>query len=213
MIAPALVAALGMLLVLLLFRPPGWMLILLLIGLLLPGRWWHWKTRRFRRGVRLLRRGDAAAARSEFETFLFRVARSGSFRRMQPYFNRGKSRPYEVAALSYLGVCRLHLGEPEPALDRFRAALAIEPGWAPARYGEAMALRRLGDVSGSELAARQTLDIRPSYLAARLLLGTLLRESGRGDESEEVLRPVSEDGRDPEALLRALEDQWGIGWI
>ena len=71
MVAPALIATLGLLLVLLLFRPPGWAMLLFLVALFLPGRWWHWKTRRFRRGLRQLKRGDAGEARSEFEAFLF----------------------------------------------------------------------------------------------------------------------------------------------
>ena len=70
MVVPALLAALGLLLVLLLFRPPGWVVVVFLLVLFLPGRWWHWKTRRFRRGLRALKKGDPGAARSELEAFL-----------------------------------------------------------------------------------------------------------------------------------------------
>ena len=48
-------------------------------------------------------------------------------------------------------------------------------------------------------------------MAARLLLGSLLRESGQDAEAEEVLAPIVEEGRDPEALLQALDDHWGVG--
>lgn len=211
MVAPALIAALGLLLVLLLFRPPGWVLVLFLVALFLPGRWWHWKTRRFRRGLRHLKRGDAGEARSEFEAFLFQVTREQNFRRVQPYFNLGRSYPYQVAGRANLGVCDLLQGKPDAALEKFRAALAEEPSWVPARYGEAVALRLLDQPAEAERSARQVLELRPSYLAARLLLGSLLQEAGRNAEADEVLAPIVEEGRDPEALLQALDNQWGIG--
>jgi tetratricopeptide (TPR) repeat protein len=192
LIAPALIAALGLLLVLLLVRPPGWVMVLFLLVLFLPGRWWHWKTRRFRRGLR-------------------QVTRETNFRRVQPYFNLGRSYPYEVAARANLGVCDLQQGRAEAALERFRSALAEEPSWVPARYGEAVALKLLGQPDAAEASARQVTDLRPSYVAARLLLGSVLRESGRDAEAEEVLAPLVDDGRDAEALLQALEDRWGIG--
>jgi len=210
-VAPALIATLGLLLVLLLFRPPGWAMLLVLVALFLPGRWWHWKTRRFRRGLRQLKRGDAGEARSEFEAFLFQVAREPNFRRVQPYFNLGRSYPYVVAGRANLGVCDLLQGKPEAALERFRAALAEDPAWVPALYGEAVALKLTGQVEAAEQSARHALELRPSYLAARLLLGSLLRESGRRPEADEVLAPIVEEGRDPEALLQALDDRWGVG--
>ena len=211
MVAPALIAALGLLLVLLLFRPPGWVMVLFLVVLFLPGRWWHWKTRRFRRGLKLLRRGDAGGARSELEAFLFQVAREPNFRRAQPYFNLGRSYPYRVAAVANLGICDLNQGRADAALEKFRAALAEEPSWVPARYGEAVALKLVGQLEAAEQSARQALDLRPSYLAARLLLGSMLKESDRQAEADEVLAPIVEEGRDPEALLQALDDQWGVG--
>ncbi|MBT8461940.1 MAG: tetratricopeptide repeat protein [Gemmatimonadetes bacterium] len=211
MVAPALVAALGLLLVLLLFRPPGWATVLFLVALFLPGRWWHWKTRRFRRGLRQLKRGNAGEARSEFEAFLFQVSRGPNFRRLQPYFNLGRSYPYEAAGRSNLGVCDLLQGRPEAALEKFRAAQAEEPSWVPALYGKAVALKLIGETEAAETAARRALELRPTYLAARLLLGSVLKSSGRDAEAEAVLAPVVEEGRDPEALLRALDDQWGLG--
>ncbi|MDP2469885.1 MAG: tetratricopeptide repeat protein [Candidatus Palauibacterales bacterium] len=211
MVAPALTAALVLLLVLLLVRPPVWVIVLFLMALFLPGSWWHWKTRRFRRGLKLLRAGDPGEARSEIEAFLFQVSREPIFRRLQPYFNLGRSYPYEVAGRASLGVCDLLQGKPAAALERFREALAHEQGWVPAAYGEAVSLRLLGQPEAAEASARRALALRPSYLAARLLLGSLLRESGRVEEADEVLTPVADAGDDPDALLRALEGRWGIG--
>jgi tetratricopeptide (TPR) repeat protein len=210
-VVPALLAALGLLLVLLLFRPPGWVIVVFLIALFLPGRWWHWKTRRFRRGLRALRREDPGAARSELEAFLFQVAREPNFRRVQPYFNLGRSYPYEVAARSNLGVCDLLQGKPDTALEQFRLALDAEPTWVPAKYGEAVALKQTAQPGAAESAAREALRLRPSYLAARLLLASLLRASGREAEAEDVLAPLAGEGPDPELLLEAIEERWGIG--
>ena len=211
LVAPALLAALVLLLILLALRPPGWVLILFLVLLFVPGRWWHWKTRRFRRGLRQLKRGDTGTARSELEAFLFQVARESNYRRVQPYFNLGRSYPYQVAAHSNLGVCDLMEGKSEPALARFRTALAEDPSWVPALYGVAVALKLLGHREEAEASARQALNLRPSYLAARLLLGSLLTEAGRQVEADEFLAPIASEGQDPEALLQALDDQWGIG--
>lgn len=196
---------------LILFRPPGWAIVLFLVALFLPGRWWHWKTRRFRRGLRKLKRGDAGEARSELEAFLFQAARETNFRRVQPYFNLGRSYPYEVAGRSNLGVCDLLQGKPEAALEKFRVALAEESSWVPALYGQAVALKLTGQPEASEASARQALELKPSYLAARLLLGSLLRDAGRRREADEVLAPIVEEGRDPEALLQALDGRWGLG--
>ena len=139
------------------------------------------------------------------------MARESNFRRVQPYFNLGRSYPYQVAAHSNLGVCDLMEGKSEPALARFRTALAEDPSWVPALYGAAVALKLLGHREEAEASARQALNLRPSYLAARLLLGSLLTEAGRQVEADEFLAPIASEGQDPEALLQALDDQWGIG--
>ena len=74
-----------------------------------------------------------------------------------------------------------------------------------------MALKALGQVAEAEESARTALDLRPSYLAARLMLGSLLRQDGRESEAATVLAPVVEKGGDPDALIQALDHQWGIG--
>jgi tetratricopeptide (TPR) repeat protein len=208
LVAPALVVALGILLALALLRPPGWIVIGVVLLLFLPGRWWRWRTRRFRRGLRLLRRGEPEGAAREMEAFLAGVRADPNFAQAQPYFNLGRTYPYEAAAHSNLGVVRLRRGDPGAALDSFRAALEVAPEWVQAWYGQAVALRLEGSLPASEAATRRALELRPTYLAARLLLALVLREQGKDGEVEAVLEPLAAEGKDPEALLVQLAGEW-----
>ena len=53
-VAPFLLGALGVLLLLLYWSPGAGVVAGIVVLLLLPGRWWRWRTRRFRRGLRAL---------------------------------------------------------------------------------------------------------------------------------------------------------------
>ncbi len=103
----------------------------------------------------------------------------------------------------------LREGATGEALASFRDSLALDPEWVPARYGLAAALRLEGDVEGAERHARRALAARPNHLATRLLLALSLRDQGRHDEAGTLLASIVEEGRDPEALLLRLEDEWG----
>ncbi|MFQ5747427.1 MAG: tetratricopeptide repeat protein [Gemmatimonadota bacterium] len=208
LVAPALLVAVGLLLGLVALRPPGWVVLGLIVLAFVPGRWWRWRTRRFRRGLRALRGGRLERARAELEAFLRDIEADPRFLRVQPWFNLGRPYPYEVAARANLGVVDLRRGHPRRALEHFRTALETEPGWLPARHGEAAALRLVGDGSGAEAAARAVLEARPSYLPARLLLAVLLRERGATEAAERTLTPLREKGKDPEVLIGRLLRQW-----
>lgn len=210
-VAPFLLAAVGLVLVLGAWRPGIGVVAVVVVALLSPGRWWRWRTRRFRRGLRALRRGDPRTAREELTTFLEEIDRDPRFHRAQPFFNLGRVYPYAAAALSNLGVAELKLGDPERALRRYRAATSQAPDFVSARYGEAMALRLLKRPEDAEAAALKALEAKPSYVAARLLLALLRR--ARGDEAgaDQALQAVRSAGQDPEELLHRLESEWGVG--
>lgn len=209
MVTPGLLIAFGVLFALLLLRPPGWLALALILLVFLPGRWWRWRVRRFRRGLRLLRRGSVEMAEAEFRAFLADIASDPNFERMQPYFNLGRRYPYEAAARANLGVAALKRGGPGEALTEFQAALGIEPAWVPALYGAAVALRHQNRSAEAEEYARRALAARPSYLPAGLTLAAVLRQQGREEEAKEVLTTVVRKGSDPEALLERLEREWG----
>ncbi|MFQ5890706.1 MAG: tetratricopeptide repeat protein [Gemmatimonadota bacterium] len=204
--AGALLAAVGIVLLLAFLRPAVWVVVGVIALLLLPGRWWRWRTRRFRRGVRLLERGDATGAREALTGFLERL--DATFERAQPFFNLGRRYPYAVAAQANLGVAHLKLGDIDAALAAFAEALEGEPEWVPALFGRALALRRYGELTAAERSAAAALEARPGYLAARLLLGLIRRERGDVAGAEAVLRPLKEDGEDVEELLGRLERAW-----
>ena len=88
-------------------QPSPWLLAVLAVAALAPGRWWRWRTRRFRRGVRALEDGRPADAREELEAFLADVEGDRFFRRIQPVFNLGRRYSYRAAALSNLGLADL----------------------------------------------------------------------------------------------------------
>jgi len=210
LVAPAVLAAVGLLLGLAFLRPPGWVVVGLVLLLFVPGRWWRWRTRRFRRGLRALRHGRLEAARGDFAAFLSDIDADPRFARLQPLFNLGRPYPYAAAARANIGVTDLRDGQPRLALGHFQAALEVEASWLPARYGEAAALRLLGEAAGAEESARAVLDARPTYLPARLLLAVLLRERGDAEAAERTLTPLREEGKDPAALTERLLRQWEV---
>ena len=208
MVAPLLLIAVGVALALAFLRPGLGVLVVIVLALLLPGRWWRWRTRRFRRGLRALQRGDTAVARSELESFLTQLDGDASFKKVQPYFNLWRKYSYQAAALSNLGVAELQEGEPGRAISHFRAALSEDPGFSQALYGQAAALRLLGDLAGAESSAEQALARRPKYYAARALLGLVMLEKGDDERAAETLAPLREAVQDPDHLLDRLRSEW-----
>ncbi len=207
-VAPFLLGALGVLLLLLYWSPGAGVVAGIVVLLLLPGRWWRWRTRRFRRGLRALKRGEPAAARAELEAFLGDIEGDARFDRWQPLVNLGRHYSYAGAAHSNVGVAWLHEGRPERALDHFEIARRLDEGSAQAAFGEAAARRRLGQLRRAEKAAARAVELRPRYVAARLLLAEVRRERGDRDGAEEVLRPVMEKGHDPVELTERMLAQW-----
>jgi len=210
LLGPLLLIAVGAALALAFLRPGLGIVVAVFLLLLLPGRWWRWRTRRFRRGLRLLERGDTASACTELEGFLSQLDADASFQRIQPYFNLGRRYSYEAAALSNLGVARLQDGGPEEAVALFRAALAADPHFVQALYGQAAALRLLGDITAAESSAEQAVALRPKYHAARALLGLVQQEGGDEEASAATLEPLREAGKDPDSLLERLREQWPV---
>lgn len=205
---PYVLAAVAVVLLLATARP-GWALVVaVLASLLLPGRWWRWRTRRFRRGVKALRRGETARAREELERFLAEVEDDARFQRFQPWFNLGRRYPYIAAARSNLGIAALRRGEHETATAAFERALEAEPGFVQALYGLGVARWRRGRLVEAEGSALEALAANGSYVPARVLLAAIRRERGDRSGFEEVSAAIRERGHDPEELLRRFETEW-----
>ncbi len=208
MVAPFLLGALAIVLMLAYWRPGAGVVVAILLLLLLPGRWWRWKTRRFHRGLRALKGGAASEARAEFEQFLSEFEGEPRLDRLQPVFNLGRRYSYGGAAHANIGVTWLHEGEPDKALRHFEIARRLDETSAQAAFGEAAARRRLGQLRKAEKAAERATELRPSYLPARLLLAEIRRARGDEEGAAEVLRPLAEDGRDPDSLIQEMLSQW-----
>jgi len=207
-IAPFLLGAIAIVFMLAYWRPGAGIVVGILLLLFLPGRWWRWKTRRFHRGLRALKSGESAAARAEFEHFMSDLEGDPRFDRWQPIFNLGRRYSYPGAAHANIGVTWLHEGEPAKALHHFEIARRLDETSAQAAFGEAAARRRLGQLRKAEKAAERATELRPSYLPARLLLAEIRRERGDEEGAAEVLRPLAEDGQDPESLIQEMLSQW-----
>ncbi len=208
MIAPYLLGALAIVLLLAYWRPTAGVVVGILFILFLPGRWWRWRTRRFRNGLRMLKAGEPTAARAEFERFLTDIEPNQRFERWQPIFNLGRRYSYAGATHANIGVTLLHDGDPARALEHFETARRLDASSAQAVFGEAAARRRLGQLRKAEKAAERAVELRPSYLPARLLLAAIRRERGDDTGAAAVLEPLAEEGRDPEKLMQEMLDQW-----
>lgn len=206
--AAAFLAVVAGFLLLAFLRPSPWLLAGLAVAVLLPGRWWRWRTRRFRRGVRALEDGRPGEAREELEAFLADIEGDRFFRRAQPVFNLGRRYSYRSAAMSNLGLADLREGDAEEALDRFEEALSEAPEWAQAHYGRALALRSRGELASAEASARRATEAREGYAAAQALLTLIRRERGDGEGAAAVEEALREEGRDPEELIEGLREMW-----
>lgn len=206
--AAAFLAVVAGFLVLSYLRPSPWLLVALAVAVLIPGRWWRWRTRRFRRGVRALEDGRASEAREELEAFLADIEEDRLFRRAQPLFNLGRRYSYRSAALSNLGLAALHEDDAGRALARFDAALAEDAGHAQAHYGRALALRARGEPAEAEAAAVRAIEAREGYAAAGALLTLIRHERGDREGAAKVEAALREEGRDPEELMERLRELW-----
>lgn len=210
---PYVLGAVAVVLVLAAVRP-GWAVVAAVVALiLLPGRWWRWRTRSFRRGVKALRRGDTGDAQDELESFLAETEHDDRFRRLQPWFNFGRPYPYVAAARSNLGIAVLREGELERARREFERALAEAPDFLQALYGLGVAHWRAGRLDEAEAAALRAVDVSGSYVPARVLVGVVRRERGDEAAAEETLEAIRERGHEPENLLRRFREEWGADEI
>lgn len=208
-VATALLLGLvGLVLVLAWLRPGLGVVAAVVLVLSAPIWWWRWRTRRFRKALAALRNGKPADAREELTAFLEEIRGDRLFQRVQPWFTLGRRVSHEAAARSNLGVARLQEGDPERALGHFRRAAELDPESPQAAFGAAAALRRLGRYEDAEAAAERAVELRPTYLPARLVLAAVRRARGDREGAERALEPLREEGRDPDALLRRMEAQW-----
>jgi tetratricopeptide (TPR) repeat protein len=71
----------------------------------------------------------------------------------------------EAVVATAVGIARLDAGDARIASERFRAAIAIDPRYAPAHYHLGRALQRLGERDGARAAYAAAQRLNPSLVA------------------------------------------------
>ena len=95
---------------------------------------------------------------------------------------------------------------PEPMVNEFVDKLM--PSEAELEAEDALEVELDGDLEGAEQKYREALDVDPNNRDARVGLGRVLAETGRGAEARQTLMPVLPDP-DAERILAMLEVR---GW-
>lgn len=156
----------------------------------------------FHRGSLLMRGCDYERAEQAFLTYL-------------RLFPDAENAPEAVNAI---GVANYYTGQFERAVARFREALEARPGYAAARfnlrsvftrlslYGEALALRRAGDLDGALEKLKTLLEFSPRFPAGRQLLANILFERGEADRALALCRRLLEEVEDASVLYAVRTD-------
>jgi len=110
-----------------------------------------------------------------------------------------------------LGIMFMQVREPEPAVQAFSAAAALEPTSSEYLYDEANALSMVGQFDRAEVAFRRCISLAPKLVGAHTGLGIVLAEQQRLaealDEFRTALRldpndrPARDNARRAEAML------------
>ncbi len=86
-------------------------------------------------------------------------------------------------AWNNLGLTYDELGQPEKAIDHFREALRIRPGYADAWYNLGVAYGKLGQPEQAIVYFREALRVRPDYTKAWNNLGAAYHELGQAEQA------------------------------
>ncbi|HVS10320.1 MAG TPA: tetratricopeptide repeat protein [Planctomycetota bacterium] len=156
--------------------------------------------------IALLRRAleadpDALTARA---TLGFAHFLSGDIDAAQRITNEVLERaPDSAAALNTLGKiqeARCGAAACPPAVAAYERAIALDRAYAEPRLNLAQLRLDAGDSAAAASLARQALEIRPAWTAARVVLARAMqREERWNDAMEELARAVRDDGGDARA--------------
>lgn len=88
-----------------------------------------------------------------------------------------------VGALIGLGQVRAHLGRHEEALDRFEAAIEVDPNRPEAHFARGLALEALGRPDDALAAYFRSVELDPGSAPAIARIATLQLERGQPDQA------------------------------
>jgi tetratricopeptide (TPR) repeat protein len=106
----------------------------------------------------------------------------------------------EASSLNAAGVVRMNAGELNEALEKFRAALALDPTYAAAAYNQGLVLARQEKTAEAIESFKTAIRLRPGFVLAHYGLGLALRLAG-DPAADEQLRKAQ--------LMRKLAPQVG----
>ena len=110
--------------------------------------------------------------------------RAGEYGRAQACcFAILENHPDHPDALCLLGEIACLQGRNEEAVERFRIAVALQPGLARVHRGLGHALQIQGDLDAAVESFRRALTLDPGLAEVHLQLGDVLRQRGRFDEA------------------------------
>jgi len=91
----------------------------------------------------------------------------------------------DQAGINYnCGLLAAASDEPQAAADFFEAALAANPGYAPAYANLGIAYRQLDRLDEAEAALRRAIDVDPNLFEAHLNLSTVLMSGSAASQDE-----------------------------
>jgi tetratricopeptide (TPR) repeat protein len=84
----------------------------------------------------------------------------------------------DASSLNAMGVVRMNAGDLDEALEKFRAALALDHLYAAAAYNHGLVLARQGKATEAIDSFKEAIRLRPGFVLAHYGLGLALRLAG-----------------------------------
>jgi tetratricopeptide (TPR) repeat protein len=96
---------------------------------------------------------------------------------------KGKNKGGKAASHCFKGEQLAREGKIDEAIQAFRQAISVDPGYAAAHYNLGNFLRSQVFINEAETVYRQILDIKPDFAEAHANLGNALKELGRLEDA------------------------------
>lgn len=119
-----------------------------------------------------------------------------------------KRNPDSVIALTFLGVCLLHLGRPAEAADAFTRALAIDEGSPATHHNLAVCRFLAGDHAQGLEHCLHAIELKPDYGLAITKAAVACIELGRWAQARELIARGLELDPDDQALRQLSKRIW-----
>jgi protein O-GlcNAc transferase len=115
--------------------------------------------------------------------------RAGDLDKAQAIYEDALRRePRNADVLQFLGLIALARKDPAAAIERIRAAIAIEPRAAVYHFNLGVAQRATNDLAGEIASYRRAIELAPDMAEAHFSLGNSLREAGEFEAAVNACR-------------------------